>query len=415
MRTLRWLLLFSLSTLAAAQFTTVSGTVTDPNGLPYANGTITAKLVLAGTTPTINGGSFTMTGSAGLNGAGSFIMRLADSLVMTPTANWSFTVCSAGGTIQPSGGTGPQCFTPAPITITGASQSITVQLNAAALALSSAPIVSNNTYARLDGTNQPFTGNVTPSGTGVLNFGALTNRWNGFFATVDASGAANLAGGTTTTTLGATGAANLSGGISTTSLTATGAANLSGGTSTTSLTATGAANLSGGTTTTSLSATGAANLSGGTTTTTLGATGAVTLSGGGTLSGTFTFPSTSTFNRFAMSGPSSSCSATGIGATGSCNVLAGSTDSAGVMLLLANGAGPASSGTATVTFNSSFGTTNNASCVGVLSNGSGSWNARASLIESNRALTAVTFAWDNNAVAVGAGQSYGISYWCHGQ
>lgn len=135
MRILRWLFLLFLTSLASAQFTTVTGTVLDPNSVPYANGTITAQLVLSGTTPTINGGSFSMTGSAGLDKTGSFIMRLADSLVMSPNANWSFTVCSSGGTVQPAGGTGPQCFTPAPITITGASQSITAQLHAAALAL----------------------------------------------------------------------------------------------------------------------------------------------------------------------------------------------------------------------------------------------------------------------------------------
>lgn len=136
--------LLLLSSLAGAQFTTVTGTVVDPNGAPYANGTITAALVLSGVTPTINGGSFTMTGSAGLSGvatatvpAGSFTMRLADNAVMVPgTLKWSFTVCSAAGTILPAAGTGPVCFTPAAITITGASQSISAQLQAAAPALS---------------------------------------------------------------------------------------------------------------------------------------------------------------------------------------------------------------------------------------------------------------------------------------
>lgn len=133
----RFLLLqIFLAPLALAQFTLVSGTVVDPNGIPYANGTITAQLILAGVTPTLNGGSFAMTGSAGLNSAGSFSMQLVSNSSMVPnTLQWSFTVCSAGGTVLPSGGTGPQCFTPARITITGATQSISTQLNAAALAL----------------------------------------------------------------------------------------------------------------------------------------------------------------------------------------------------------------------------------------------------------------------------------------
>jgi hypothetical protein len=134
----RALLVFVIlfSSAAWAQFTTVTGTVIDPNGIPYAGGTITAQLVITGTTPTLNGGSFSMTGAAGLNPAGKFTMRLADSNVMVPNLQWSFTVCSGTGTIQPAGGTGPQCFTPAPITITSGSQDISAQLQAAALALS---------------------------------------------------------------------------------------------------------------------------------------------------------------------------------------------------------------------------------------------------------------------------------------
>lgn len=130
-----FLVLF-LSPLALAQFTLVSGTVTDPNGLPYALGTITAQLVTAGVSPTVNGSSFAMAASAGLNSAGSFTMQLVSNALMVPsTLQWSFTVCSAQGTIQPAGGNGSQCFTVL-ITISGASQSISSTLSAAAPALS---------------------------------------------------------------------------------------------------------------------------------------------------------------------------------------------------------------------------------------------------------------------------------------
>src|SRR5271166_2198144 len=126
-----------LSTSALAQFTVVTGTVTDPNGVPYANGTVSAQLITAGVTPTLNGQSFSMTaGPTPLSSAGSFVMQLVSNAAMVPaTLKWKFTVCSATGSIQPAGGTGPQCFT-ASITISGATQSVSATLSAAAPALS---------------------------------------------------------------------------------------------------------------------------------------------------------------------------------------------------------------------------------------------------------------------------------------
>jgi hypothetical protein len=152
LRTLRWAILayacfdlffggicggfFPLSPLAAAQFTTVSGTVTDPNGLPYANGTITATLITSAS-PTLGGFPYTPpTQPTGLNSAGSFVMQLADNTQLSPGGTqWSFKVCSAIATVQPAFGSGPVCFTPAAITISGTSQNITAQLTAAALTL----------------------------------------------------------------------------------------------------------------------------------------------------------------------------------------------------------------------------------------------------------------------------------------
>ncbi len=136
MRTLRWLLLACLTSLASAQFTTVSGTVIDPNGLPYANGTITALLNTTAS-PTLSGFPYSPpTQPTGLNAAGAFVMQLADNTVLLPAATtWTFTVCSALGTVQPASGKGPVCFTAGPVTIAGVSQSITATLTAAALAL----------------------------------------------------------------------------------------------------------------------------------------------------------------------------------------------------------------------------------------------------------------------------------------
>jgi hypothetical protein len=124
---------------ATAQFTTVSGTVTDPNGLPYANGTISAALVISGS-PTLGGIAYTPpTQPTGLNTAGSFTMRLADNTQLSPGGStWSFTVSCAAGCIPVSGGKGPVSFTVTGVTISGVSQSITATLTAAALALSNA-------------------------------------------------------------------------------------------------------------------------------------------------------------------------------------------------------------------------------------------------------------------------------------
>lgn len=52
----------------------------------------------------------------------------------------------------------------------------------------------DTTYARIDGGNQPFLGDVTPSGNGVLRLGTTTNRWKGYFSAIDVSAGGTLAG-----------------------------------------------------------------------------------------------------------------------------------------------------------------------------------------------------------------------------
>jgi len=135
-----------LSQLAAAQFTTVSGTVVDPNGLPYANGTITAALVSSSSPKfTATNQPYTPpTQPVGLSSAGSFVMNLADNTQLTPGGTtWNFTVSCAAGCVPPVFGTGPVTFTITGVTISGASQSITGALTAAAPALT-AVITSGN-------------------------------------------------------------------------------------------------------------------------------------------------------------------------------------------------------------------------------------------------------------------------------
>lgn len=135
------LTLFALAGSAAAQFTTVTGTVTDPNGIPYAFGTITPTLSYSGGTPMLNSVPYMQPSQAvNLDKNGSFTMTLADNTVLTPASTkWNFTVCSGAGTVQPAIGAGPVCFSLAsPITISGSSQSISSNLNAAAVALTNA-------------------------------------------------------------------------------------------------------------------------------------------------------------------------------------------------------------------------------------------------------------------------------------
>jgi hypothetical protein len=157
-----------LGTAAAAQFTTVTGTVVDPNGLAYANGTIVSVLILpGGTSPTLGGLPYTPpTQPVGLDATGSFTIQLADNTQLQPGGTtWNFTVCSAIGTVQPAGGKGPVCFTLAsPITISGTSQSITANLNAAALALSTRRL-SNTYFGTCGGVA------AAASTTGVVNLG----------------------------------------------------------------------------------------------------------------------------------------------------------------------------------------------------------------------------------------------------
>jgi len=172
-----------LGQAAAAQFTTVTGTVVDPNGLPYSFGTIVPTLVTSAS-PTLNGFPYTPpTQPIGLDSTGSFTMQLGDNTVLLPAATkWNFLVCSAVGTIQPAGGKGPVCFSlAAPITISGASQSISANLNAVALALSA---ITSGTTLTINPTNGviPVRSNATTfidsplsvSGGNVTNTGTLT-------------------------------------------------------------------------------------------------------------------------------------------------------------------------------------------------------------------------------------------------
>jgi hypothetical protein len=122
------------SSALGQNFTAVSGTIVDPNGLPYSNCAITAELVPSGTNPTIGGASIGGLNRASCDVNGVFSMTLGSNAVILPGGTqWKFTVNESPG-IPPPGGFGPQSFV-ATLTISGASQDISASLAVPALAL----------------------------------------------------------------------------------------------------------------------------------------------------------------------------------------------------------------------------------------------------------------------------------------
>ena len=106
--------------MAQNGITTVTGTIVDPNGIPYSGATVSAQLLPSGVTPTLpppcNGQTtYRCTASAfqraTANAAGTFTMSLADNGVLSPGGTtWQFTVNLSPG-VAPPLGTGPQSFT----------------------------------------------------------------------------------------------------------------------------------------------------------------------------------------------------------------------------------------------------------------------------------------------------------------
>jgi len=202
------LLLASLATWG--QTTTVTGTIVDANGVPYSYARITASLAPAiGTAaagsqrPTVNGADFPRFAYVTADVNGSFTLKLADnSLILPPPVSgswqWLFTIGMNPG-IPPPLGKGPQQFT-STITISGASQSVSSTLSAAAPALTIAlngagsgvtsvsgtanqvdvatgtttPVISLDAAITLPGSLTAPTGSsVTFSGTGTVNANQL--------------------------------------------------------------------------------------------------------------------------------------------------------------------------------------------------------------------------------------------------
>lgn len=123
-------LLFACALPATAQITTVTGTISDANGVPYKNGTISATLISPGGTITAHA-AIQPQNNIGLSVSGAFSINLADNSTVTPAGTkWQFIVCAAAGN---------PCTVIAAITISGASQDISATINAAIATQSSGP------------------------------------------------------------------------------------------------------------------------------------------------------------------------------------------------------------------------------------------------------------------------------------
>lgn len=133
---------WALAAQAQCNFVTVTGTITDPNGLLYSGATIEAQIVPAsGATCQNSQGPFTGDIRASLDSTGSFSMNVAaNNSISQPGTKWQFTINSGGATIPTPFGTGPQSFSTT-LTI-NATQSLSATLSALAPSLSHASTAS---------------------------------------------------------------------------------------------------------------------------------------------------------------------------------------------------------------------------------------------------------------------------------
>jgi hypothetical protein len=150
----------------AQNITTVTATITDPNGLPYSGASVQAQLVPTGITPTLNGQQVASFTRATADATGTFSMNLASNAIILPGGTqWQFTVSESPG-IAPPAGFGPQSFV-VTLTISGASQSISASLSAAATALGRAGGASSFPVTTPVTVNSG--GSISPAGTGTIN------------------------------------------------------------------------------------------------------------------------------------------------------------------------------------------------------------------------------------------------------
>src|ERR1700732_1509399 len=160
---------------AHAQFTTVTATVKDPNGIPYAGGTMSAVLVPGASGGyTLNGAPYSgQVGPVTLDSTGKFIANFGDVTMITPgSPQWRITINSPQGGIEPPLGTGPQSFTftSTGTTISGSSPvDISTSLNALAPKMTNFAGSGSGTVTSISATS-PIVATPNPiTGAGTLS------------------------------------------------------------------------------------------------------------------------------------------------------------------------------------------------------------------------------------------------------
>lgn len=162
------LLMFVLPALGQ---TTVTGTVVDPNGNVYANGTVSATLTgasgiqyqLSGSPAPVSSGPFPMTA------LGTFSFPLGDNSVISPPGSgYIFTLCAQSVGLGPAVTPVRICFNTAPITVTGPFQDITGPIGASPPAILG-PAPSSGGGTSILPLNNTFSGNNIHTGNETFN------------------------------------------------------------------------------------------------------------------------------------------------------------------------------------------------------------------------------------------------------
>ena len=122
------LILASAIPVICQSSTTVTGTVIDSNGNPYANGTVSAFLILSVGQP-VPPGAIQSSGPYPISATGTFSFSIASPYTYT------FSLCAMPVNLGPTVNPTPKqiCFSTPPISISGSSQSITNSLGTVAI------------------------------------------------------------------------------------------------------------------------------------------------------------------------------------------------------------------------------------------------------------------------------------------
>lgn len=212
-----------------AQTTTVTGTIVDPQGNPYASGTVSAiKSVATGQNP-------------GTPVAGTTSIVGTFSITLPSPASYIFTVCASPTQIGPTGNPTPTqvCFSNnTPIAVSGGSQDVSSSLNAVAKVLGPNITGVSGVVSTCSANQVPFyavNGNVvacssviTISGTTATIQNEIVTGNEAVTGTFSVGSTSTFTGAMTLSTATLSGLLTANGGLTTTTTTSTGAGNHSG-------------------------------------------------------------------------------------------------------------------------------------------------------------------------------------------